>query len=524
MNIQEEKDARANVLEGARLLYEVVKTTLGPKGRNVMLKNKFGEFTVTHDGVTVAKSINLHDDPKTIGVELIKEASKKMDQVGDGTTSVTVLTYHLMRLASELIDKGENPMMIKRKLEGTVPYLVEQVIAKSQKVGKNYDDVLSVATISIGNEKQGKLVADLMTKVGFDGAISVEESKSGEDSTKLVEGYSFDRGYASQLFITDKGARQAVLNNPAVIVTNGVMNSLEEYENIFNVLVEQNIRNVVIIADGFEPEALGTLVLNKVRGTLNVVAIKAPGHGNAKIENFKDIVAVTGATLIDPSIGNWQAALGLNTLGAATKIIVGNDETIILGGQGDVKTRVAQCKASLKTAKEDEKEDILQRIAKISGKVGIIKVGGATETEAAEKKYRFDDAIAAVKSAMKSGIVAGGGVTLRDVAFDVLKQASSNKDKVLEALGVALCKPYEVLLENSGYDPTEEFTLGQGINVLTGERVNTLEAGIVDPAEVTCEVIRNAIATACIAITVGGAVVDKQLSTSEMTSLMNMGQ
>lgn len=510
MNIYKNDEARQNVQDGAEVLYDAVKTTLGPKGRNMLIRDKFGGFTVTHDGVTVAKAVNLRDDPKSVGVEIIREASKKMDQVGDGTTSVTVLTYHLIVEANKLIAKGENPMMIKRKLEACIPDLIEQIKSKSKKIEKNYDDVLAVATVSVGSEKLGKLVADLMTKVGYDGAISVETTQALEDETKVVEGFSFDRGYMSPYFITDQGSRQAVLTNPAIILTNGVMSDLQEYENIFNVLVEQNIRNVLIIADNIEAEALGTLILNKVKGSLNVVAVKAPNYGDKKQEAFKDIAAVTGATLIDPSVGDWQNALGFNTLGAAEKVIVGFDETIIIGGQGDVEDRVKKLKQSIKTAKNDEKDEINQRIARLKGNVGIIKVGGATETEAEEKKYRFDDAVAAVKSAMKDGIVAGGGVTLRDLT-------PAGNTILIEALKM----PYTILLENSGIEIPEVVTVGKGVNVLTGEEVDMLEAGIVDPTEVTCEVVRNAITTACVAITVGGAIVDKQLSQEEMTQLMS---
>lgn len=511
MNIYEHNEALENVLAGAKAVYEPVKTTLGPKGRNVLIRDKFGKFTITHDGVTVAKSIHLKDDPKVIGAEIIREASRKMDETGDGTTSVTVLTYHLINEAKKLIDAGENPMMIKRKLEAEIEPLVEQIKKQSKKIGKDKSEIEAVATVSVGDPKLGKLVADLMAEIGYEGAVTVETTSAPDVTTKVVEGFTFDRGYMSPYFATD--AREAKLKNPAIIVTKGTINELQDYENVLNVLTEQNIRNCLIVAENVEVDALNTFILNKVRGAMNFCVVKAPGMGEAKEDNFKDICAVTGAELIDPSVGDWQNNLGLNTLGAAEEVVVTNDQTVIIGGQGNlVDVRVEALTERIKTAKLDEKDEIKERIARLQGKVGVIKVGGNTDTEAEEKKYRIDDAVAAVKAALKDGIVAGGGVTLRDL--------STGNPILMEALK----KPYITLLENSGIEVPEDFNTGYGINVLTGEAVDTLKAGIIDPAKVTIEVVRNAITTACLAITVGGAIVDKQLSNDEMMKLMNGGQ
>lgn len=510
MNIYEDKQALENVIAGAKAVYEPVKTTLGPKGRNVLIRDKFGKFTITHDGVTVARAINLKDDPRSIGVEIIKEASRKMDEIGDGTTSVTVLTYHLIEEAKKLIDAGENPMMIKRELEAQVEPLVEAIRKKSKKIKKQAKDVEQVATVSVGDPVLGKLVADLMGKLGYEGAVTVETTSAPNVTTKVVKGFVFDRGYMSPYFATD--AREAKLKNPAVIVTKGTITDLQEYENILNVLVEQQIGNCLIIADNVEVDALNTFILNKVKGAMNFCVVKAPGMGDAKLDNLKDICAVTGAELIDPEVGNWQANLGMNTLGAAEQVVVTNDETVIIGGQGElVDVRVDVLEERLKNAKLDEKDEITERIARLKGKVGIIKVGGTTDTDAEEKKYRIDDAVGAVRAALKDGIVAGGGVTLRDL---VCPNA---------ILSQALKAPYKTLLENSGIEVPTEVTEGEGINVLTGETVNTLEAGIIDPAKVTEDVVRNAITTACLAITVGGAIVDTQLSNDEMLKLMNAG-
>lgn len=513
--IYKNDEARKNVLTGAEILYDAVKTTLGPKGRNVLIRDKFGKFTVTHDGVTVAKAVQLKDAPESIGVELIKEASQKMDEVGDGTTSVTVLTYHLIKECDKLIEDGFSPMLLKRQLEEAIPVLLEEIEKHSRKIEANHQDVLNVATVSVGDEKLGKLVADLMSEVGYDGAISVETTKDTTTTTKVVKGYSFDRGYMSPYFATD--AREVRLKNAAIIVTSGTITDLEDYRGVFDPLFENKIANVLVVAENIEADALNSLILNKVKGNLNIVAVKAPGHGDDKLDNLKDIATITGATLINPSVADWKETLGFEALGAAEQVDVGFDETIIIGGQGIfIDERVEQLQERLKTAKLDTKDDLKQRIAKLQGKVGVIRVGGATDTQAEEAKYRIDDAVAAVKAALQDGIVAGGGATLRDISFTLDN----------EVLRKALFMPYAVLMENSGYtiDPDGSYTNGTGLNVLTGEIVGMFEAGIVDPTKVTKEVVRNAITTACLAITVGGAIVDKQLTNEEMTQLMGMGR
>lgn len=518
MSIYKNDETRKHVLEGAEILYDAVKTTLGPKGRNVLIKDKFGGFTITHDGVTVAKAVQLKDDPNSIGVEIIKEASRKMNEIGDGTTSVTVLTYHLMLEADKLIEKGFNPMMIKRDLEAAIPELIAEIEKRSKKIEKNYEDVKAVATVSVGNEKLGEQIADLMTEVGYDGAISVEQTQTPDTTFKKVDGFSFDRGYMSPYFVTNQGSREAVLKNPAVILVNGVISDLEEYKNVLDVLFSENIKNVIIVAENIEAEALGTLILNKVKGVLNIVTVKTPGYGD-KLDWLKDIAAVTGAKVIDPNVGDWQNNLGMNTLGAAEKIIVGFDETIIIGGKGNVEQHVEKLKKRFRKIKLDEKPVLEQRIARLNGSVGMIKVGGQTETEAEEKKYRIDDAVAAVKAAMKGGIVAGGGVTLCELSGKYLLSGND----ILMALGLALCKPLDILLENSGIDPKvyKAEKSGWGVNVLTGEMEDMVKSGIVDPADVTKEVVRNAITTANLAITVGGSIVETQLTQEQMTNLMS---
>lgn len=519
MTIYKNDETRQHVLEGAEILYDAVKTTLGPKGRNVLIKDKFGGFTITHDGVTVAKAVQLKDDPNSIGVEIIKEASRKMNEIGDGTTTVTVLTYHIMFEADKLIKAGFDPMTIKRELEAEIPTLVEAIEAKSKKIEKNYEDVKAVATVSVGNEKLGTEIADLMTEVGYDGAISVEQTQTPDTTFKVVEGFSFDRGYMSPYFVTHQGSREAILKNLAIILVNGVIGDLEEYKNVLDVLFTENIKNVLIVAENIEAEALGTLILNKVKGVLNVVTVKTPGYSDKKLEWLKDIAAITGAAIIDPGVGDWQNNLGINTLGAADKVIVGFDETIILGGKGDkLDLHVDKLKKRFRKIKLDEREDLEQRVARLNGSVGVIKVGGQTETEAEEKKYRIDDAVAAVKAAMKGGIVAGGGVTLRDIGIDIMPTT-----EVKTLLRNVLQAPEFILFKNSGIEFGDERIIkpGFGTNVLTGEEVDMLAAGVVDPTDVTKEVIRNAITTACLAITVGGSIVETQLTQEQMTNLMS---
>ena len=519
MAIYKNDETRQNVLEGAEILYDAVRTTLGPKGRNVLIKDKFGGFTITHDGVTVAKAVQLKDDPKSIGVEIIKEASRKMNEIGDGTTTVTVLTYQIMLEADKLVKAGYDPMSIKRELEAEVPALIEAIEAKSKVIEKDFEAVKQVATVSVGNEKLGEQIAELMTEVGYDGAISVEQTQSPDTTFKPVEGFSFDRGYMSPYFVTNQGSREAVLKNAAIILVNAPITDLEEYKNVLDVLFNENIKNVLIVAENFEAEALGTLILNKVKNVINIVAVKTPGYGDKKLEWLKDIAAITGASIIDPNVGDWQNNLGMNTLGAAEKVIVGFDETIIIGGKGDhLAQHVEKLKKRTKKVKLDEKDAHQERIARLNGRVGMIKVGGQTETEAEEKKYRIDDAVAAVKAAMKGGIVAGGGVTLRDVGLDIMPDT-----EVKTLLRHVLQAPERVLFENSGIETGEERIIlpGVGTNVLTGEEVDMLEIGVVDPTDVTKEAVRNAITTANLAITVGGSIVDTQLTQEQMTNLMS---
>lgn len=528
MKIYNDKQALENVLAGAKLVFEPVKTTMGPKGRNVLVRDKFGKFTITHDGVTVAKAVNVKDAKETIGVEVIKEASRKMDEIGDGTTSVTVLTYALIEIAKKFIDGGGNPMIIKRELEAQIEPLVKEIKKRSKKIGKDLASTIPVATISAGDPKLGDTIARFIDELGYDGAISVETTQAPDTSTEIVKGFTFDRGYMSPYFATD--AREAKLDKPVIVVTSGTISEFDSgFDKLFFALTQNNVQNVLVIAENVEIDALNTFILNtRTPGQVNFCVVKAPGHGDAKLDNLKDICAYTGATLIDPNIDGWadnflpgENRTGIETVGYADKVVVTNDETTIIGGAGNIDVRVAALKARLKKAKLDEIDGFKERVARLEGKVGIIKVGGITETDAEERKYRIDDAIAAVRAAIKEGVVAGGGVTLRDVA-----RSRGQKTDADNILFQALQVPQQILYENSGIkiEDDDVFKEGQGVDVFTGKKVDMIEAGIIDPTQVTIDVLRNAITTACLAITVGGAIVDEQLSQEDLMNLMNQGR
>lgn len=507
--IYNSEETRANILKGAKLVYETVGTTLGPKGRNVLLRDKFGTFKITHDGVTVARSIKTADLGEIgIGADLLKVASEKMDVIGDGTTSVTVLAYHLMVEANKLIGAGENPMQIKKELDSAVDDLIAQVEKRSKKIGKQFEEVLQVATISAADPELGKVIAELMVKVGYEGVITVETTQGLEIETSVSEGYTFDKGYLSPYFITEESTRSAVIDNPAVIIYNGDVRELNDIASVIEPMFQTNIKGFILIANNVEADALNNLVLNKAKNVLQCVAVKSPYQS----EQLQDIATYVGGKVIDPNTGEVP---DISYLGRADKVVVREGETTLINGQGageDVEARVSELKDQMKTADDVKTAYLTDRIAALRGQVGMIKVGGVTETEAKETKDRVDDAVAAVRAAMEDGIVAGGGVTLRDLNTD---------NKTIKA---ALLAPYNTLLENSGIDQPENIVkiwkAGCGIDVATGEEVDMVKVGIIDPARVTKEVIRNAFAVAGIALTVGGSVVDDPVTPEELNRLM----
>ena len=534
-----DEDARRRVLEGAKILYEAVKTTMGPKGRNVVISKGYGGPTVTHDGVTVAKGVEIADiDDETlgykVGAELIKQAANKMNDVaGDGTTTVTVLTYHILNEANKLIAAGHNPMLLRKGLEAAAHGVITALDGLKEDIAGKKNRVAEVATISAGDAEIGNLIADVIEKVGKDGVVTVEEGQGLDLESEVVEGFTFDRGFLSAYMVTDAARMEAVLEKPHIVVTDKKINSLQEFLPILEKIASTGKKDIVIIAEDIEGEALATLVLNKLKGVLNIVAIKAPSFGDRRKDVLQDIATLTGGTFLDgdqPFDG-----VELTDIGSARKVIVTKDETTIIEGAGsaaDLKARIAQITAQIDVAKSEyDRENYEKRRAALNGKVAVIKVGGATETEIEEKKFRVDDAVAAVKAALTDGIVAGGGVTLINIATTI---STDDKDATVAAgktiLVSALEKPFRILMENAGLNADEWLPQvrkgkpGQGVNVNSPDKLVDLKAaGVVDPARVTKEAVQNAASIAGTAITMGALVVDVPEAKSAAPDMSGMG-
>lgn len=519
-------DARRRVLAGAEILYNAVKTTMGPKGRNVVISKSYGAPSVTHDGVTVAKGVEIADvDDETlgykVGAELIKQAANKMNDVaGDGTTTVTVLTYHILNEANKLIAAGHNPMQLRKGLESAAHDVLTHLSTLAEDIKSDKKRVAEVATISAGDAAIGDLIADIMEKVGKDGVVTVEAGQGLALESEVVEGFTFDRGFVSPYFVTDAGRMEAVYDKPAIVVTDKKISSVQEFLPVLEKLAQSGKKDLVLIAEDVDGEALGTLVLNKLKGVFNTVAVKAPAFGDRRKEVLQDIAILTGATVISEEQGFTFENVGLEVVGTARKVIVTKDETTIIEGAGnpvEVEARIAQISAQADQAKSEyDKENYEKRRAALSGKVAVIKVGGATETEIEEKKYRVDDAVAAVKAALEEGIVPGGGVTLINLIFAI--QPSTEGGSVLAGQSLlfrSLEQPFRILLDNSGINPDEwlpqvrKAKPGFGINVADPtELVDMKKVGVVDPVRVTREAIQNAVSIAGTAMTMGALVVE----------------
>lgn len=520
-------DARRRVLAGAQILYDAVKTTMGPKGRNVVIGKGFGAPTVTHDGVTVAKGVDIADvDDETlgykIGAELIKQAASKMNDVaGDGTTTVTVLTYNILNEANRLIAAGHNPMLLRKGLEAAAHDVMEKLDGMREDIAANKKRIAEVATISAGDAEIGQLIADVMDKVGRDGVVTVEEGQGLALESEVVEGYTFDRGFVSAYMVTDTARLEAVYDKPAVVITDKKISSVQEFLPVLEKLAQTGKKDLVLIAEDVEGEALATLILNRLKGVFNTVAIKAPGFGDNRKELLEDIAALTGATVISEDRGHTFEEVDMSMIGSARRIIVGKDETTIIEGAGqaaDVQARIKQISAQAEAAtSEYSREQLEKRRAALSGKVAVIKVGGATETEIEEKKYRVDDAVAAVKAALAEGIVPGGGVTLVNLAGTI---TTSNEDDAAISAGKMLLKnaleqPFRILLTNAGLNADEWLPQvksgkpGFGVNVNDpGKLVDMKAAGVVDPARVTKEALQNSVSIAGTSMTMGALVVE----------------
>ena len=519
-------DARTRVLGGAKALYDAVKVTYGPKGRNVVIAKGYGGPTVTHDGVTVAEAVDLpENDDETlgykVGAELIKQAASKLNKVaGDGTTTVTVLTYNILSEANKLIAAGLNPMELRKGIEEAGSDIIKQLDKLAESIEGKRERVAEVATISAGSREIGELIAGVIEKVGKEGVVTVEAGQGLELEAEVVEGFNLDRGWVSPFFVTDAGRQEAVYEKPAIVITDKKVSSVQDFLPIIEKLAQAGKKDVVLFADEVEGEVLSILVLNKLKGVLNTVAVKAPAFGDRRKEVFEDIAKLTGSTVISEEQGLTFENVGLEVVGSARKIIVGKDTTTIIEGAGkakDVKDRITQIIAQADNASSEyDKEQYEKRAAALSGKVAVIKVGGATETEIDEKKFRVDDAVAATKAALAEGIVAGGGVTLVNLAATIETAGADERSAGRQVLKNALRQPFVQIMENAGLNSqallaqVEAGKVGFGVDVNAPEKglVDVKKAGVIDPVKVTKEAVQNAVSIASTAATMGALVVE----------------
>lgn len=519
-------DARTRVLGGAKALYDAVKVTYGPKGGNVVIAKSYGGPTVTHDGVTVAEGVDLpENDDETlgykVGAELIKQAATKLNKVaGDGTTTVTVLTYNILKEANRLIAAGHNPQELRKGIEEAGREVVAELDKISESIEGKNARVAEVATISAGSQEIGELIAGVIDKIGKDGVVTVEAGQGLEMESEVVEGFSLDRGFTSALFVTDINRQEAVYDKPAIVITDKKLSSIQDVASILEKLAQAGKKDLVLIADEVEGEALSVMVLNKLKGVFNSVAVKAPSFGDRRKEILEDIAVLTGATVISEERGMNFDNVGLDVIGSARKVIVGKDETTIIEGAGakkEVEARIGLIVAQSDNAQSSyDKSELDKRAAALSGKVAVIKVGGASETEIDEKKFRVDDAVAATKAALAEGIVAGGGVTLVNLANNIKTEGTDSVSAGKLILKNALKQPFVQIMKNAGLNSeallaqVEAAKPGNGINVMTPEKglIDVKKSGVIDPARVTKEAVQNSVSIASTAATMGALVVD----------------
>lgn len=512
------EDARRAMIRGVDKLADTVKVTLGPKGRNVILEQKFGVPQIINDGVSIAKEIELEDKFENMGARLVAQvASRTNDVAGDGTTTATVLAQAMIREGNKNIVAGANPITIRRGIERAVKVAVEALKANSKPI-EGKESIANVAAISAADEEIGKLIAEAMERVGNDGVITLEESKGFETTMDIVEGMQFDRGYLSSYMVTDTDKMEAVLDNPYILVTDSKVGTLQDILPILEQLVQTG-RPMIIIADDIENEALAALVVNKLRGTFNVVAVKAPGFGDRRKRMLEDISILTGAQLITEELGLDLKNTTLDQCGRAGRVIVTKDHTTIVEGTGsqiDIQARIAQIRAELEnTTSEFDKEKLLERLAKLSGGVAVIKVGAATETELKERKLRIEDALNATRAAVQEGIVAGGGTAYMNIYNDVAKiEAIGDEATGVQIVLKALEAPIRQIAENAGIEGSiivyklKELDPGFGYNAATDEFVDMFKSGIVDPTKVTRSALQNAASISASFLTAEAAVVE----------------
>ena len=513
------EDARRALGKGVDALANAVKVTLGPKGRNVVLDKKFGAPTITNDGVTIARDIELEDPFENMGAQLVKEvATKTNDVAGDGTTTATILAQAMIQEGMRNVAAGANPMILKRGIEKAVAKLVEEIKKRSIAVSDKAS-IAQVASISAGDEEVGGLIADAMEKVGKDGVITVEESKTMGTQLSVVEGMQFDRGYISPYMVTDPDKMEAVMSEPYILITDRKIASIQEMLPVLEKVVQAG-KELLIIAEDVEGEALATLVVNKLRGTFKAVAVKAPGFGDRRKAMLQDIATLTGATVITEDVGRKLDSVTMEDLGTARQVRVTKDETTIVEGHGDpqaIKDRVAQIKAQIaETTSDFDKEKLQERLAKMSGGVAVIEVGAATEVELKDKKYRLEDALNATRAAVEEGIVAGGGTTLIDIlpALDEFDE-DGDVQTGINLVKRAIEAPLRQIAENAGLEGSvivakvKASEDGVGFNALKEEYVDMVKAGIVDPAKVTRTALQNAASIAALVLTTETLVADK---------------
>lgn len=520
------EEARRHLLKGVDAVAEAVVTTLGPKGRNVALDRKFGAPTITHDGVTVAKEIELEDPFENMGAQLLKEAASKTNDIaGDGTTTSTLLAHAIVTDGMKNLAAGANPMMLKRGIEAATKAVADEITKTAIEL-KTKADIANVASVSAQDREIGELIADVFDKVGNDGVITVEDSQGLQFETEYVEGMQFDRGYLSAYFVTNPENMEAVIEDAQILIHDKKISAAQDMVPLLEKLVQTGKRNLLIIAEDIDGEALATLVLNKLRGMLNVLAVKAPGFGDRRKAMLQDIAILTGATVVSEEVGRKLESATLEDLGQAEKVISDKDDTTIIGGKGDakaIKGRIEEIRVEKENSTSDyDKEKLDERLAKLSGGVAIIRVGAATETELKEKKHRVEDAVSATRAAIEEGIVPGGGVALINArgVLDKLKVSGDDAKVGVQIVRKALEMPLRRIAENAGQDgpvvldsvlrkQADAKNKNIGFDVLAEDYVDMVEKGWIDPAKVTRGALENAASIAAMILTTEALVTDK---------------
>ena len=525
-DIKFSEDARSSMMRGVDTLADIVKVTLGPKGRNVVLDKSFGSPLITNDGVTIAKEVELEDRFENMGAQLVAEvASKTNDIAGDGTTTATVLTQAIVREGLKNVTAGANPIGIRRGIELATKKAVEELHALSKQVDSK-EAIAQVAAVSSGSDTIGELISEAMDKVGNDGVITIEESKGIETELDVVEGMQFDRGYLSQYMVTDNDKMEAVLDNPYLLITDKKISNIQDILPLLEQILQEG-KPLLIIADDVDGEALPTLVLNKIRGTFNVAAVKAPGFGDRRKEMLQDIATLTGATVITEDLGLDLKDTTIEALGTASKVVIDKDNTVIVEGGGNkdaIENRVSLIRSQIaETTSDFDREKLQERLAKLAGGVAVVKVGAATETELKELKLRIEDALNATRAAVEEGIVPGGGTAFVNVLPKIAEiEATGDEATGVKIVLRALEEPVRQIAENAGLegsvivDKLKQAQPGIGYNAKTDEWVNMIDAGIVDPTKVTRSALQNAASVSALLLTTEGVIADKPSNDAPM--------